>query len=154
MYTCIASVTTHWLYCHMYTFLKASAQLRDSAVVRLCVSRAVVRADTAHYTSRTLSPPIGVYAYFSSCHNKCMIEVRDQSWRFNVSNPQEWTHKPVMWQENLRAWWHHVYVTRPVAESCDRKTCIVRRPLGKASWIFSDSHACFNRFRWAWLTQS
>ena len=54
-------------------------------------------------------------------HSKCVIEVHNQSWRFDLPNPHEWTHESVTWLENLCAWWCHACVTIQVAESCDRE---------------------------------
>ena len=49
-------------------------------------------------------------AHFTFCHSKCAINVHDQSWRFNVSNPHDWFHESIARLENLPAWWCHVYI--------------------------------------------
>ena len=69
------------------------------------------------------------HAHFTFCHSKCVIEVHDQSWKFDISNPHDGTQDTVLWLANLWAWWCHACVTIPVAESWDRELRSVRRSL-------------------------
>ena len=81
---------------------------------------------TPHTTRADCWAPRLAHKHFTICHSKCAIEVHDQSWRFNMSNPHEWTHA---WLENLHASDVIACVTMPVAESCDRESWNVWRPL-------------------------
>ena len=55
-------------------------------------------------------------------------------WRFDISNPHEWTHESVARLENLRAWWRrHACVT-----IADRESCMVRNTrLTIELWLIS-----------------
>ena len=98
-----------------HELFKGLCTLHDPAVVRLCNLQAVVRADTAHYTRRMLSPMSGACTlYFLT--NKCAIEVHDEYWRLDMTNPRNWTHKLIVQMENWRAWWRHTYVTMTVVQ--------------------------------------
>ena len=104
----------------------ASHEQHDSAVIWLCVSRAVIQADTTRVERWA---PRLAHAHFTFCHSKCTIEVHGQLWRFNMSNPHDLTHETIVWLGSLRACWRRACVAIPVAELFDRESCSVWRPL-------------------------
>ena len=78
-----------------------------------------------HTTRAERRNPWLAHAHFTFCHNKCATEVHNQTWRFNMSNPHEWTHKSIAQLENLRTWWRHACITIAVVESCGQESCSV-----------------------------
>ena len=78
------------------SFLKASAH---------CILKAVVWADTTHYTSRTLSPLTGAsLLHFLPSKFRSTTSSEDSTWQILATH---WTHKLIVRLVNLRAWWLH-----------------------------------------------
>ena len=108
--------------------IKASAHYKNSAVVQLCISQAVVWADTAHYTSRMPSPATGTCVLYFLPYQPCDRSPRPivKTWFCQIltTGPTSQLHN---WKTCAHGDVTH-YITIPVAELCNRELCSVQRP--------------------------